>query len=237
MHSFVKSDIKVTPPFIEKFANRYIEQRTIKLKEDNTISSSVFFTKTGFDTKSLEKIITQHLVARDINREQGLSPTVLNDIYRSDLGELLLTYYFEEKIGAKYKFNIPIKNISYRELAEKPGRGMDAIGYNTNSDKIAILFGEAKVSSEKKSPPQVVDVSNDSIYNTQLKFKKEKTIVLARLSDYYKRLGAKDASIIGAVILAIEKDLTTRYEITFGCVLIRPAFCSFLDSFIFEQNN
>ncbi|MFT3704794.1 MAG: SAVED domain-containing protein [Agriterribacter sp.] len=225
MHSFTKNDLKVSTAFIEKFAKMYITQRTEKTGVDTTITTSVLFNNTGFDTKSLEKIVTKHLVAIDTKREKDLSPNILNDIYRSDLGELLMTYYFEEKIDTKFRFLIPVKNISYRELANQPGRGLDAIGFNTNNNKVNLLFGEAKVSTEKKSPPQVVDVSTDSIYATQTKYRKQKTDVLNRLADLYKRLGSKDASIIGAAIIAIELDLSERFTITFGCVLVRDSSC------------
>lgn len=225
MHNFTKTDLKISAAFLEKFARRYIKQRTEKIGADPTITTSVLFNKTDFDTKTLERIISKHLVAIDQRREQGLTPAVLNDIYRSDLGELLMTYYFEEKIDINDRFIIPIKNIAYRELANQPGRGLDAIGFNTNNGKINLLFGEAKVSAEKKSPPQVVDISADSIYATQLKYKKQKAEALNRLADLYKRLGSLDASVVGAAILAIEKNLSAQFSITFGCVLIRDSTC------------
>ena len=61
-------------------------------------------------------------------------------------------------------FIIPIKNITFRERAELPGRGLDAIGYKRLSDdKVEILLGEQKVSADKKTPPPVVDTTKDSI--------------------------------------------------------------------------
>lgn len=224
MHTFFKDDLKVTPAFVEKFAQRYINQRTEKITDVASLTASVVFNKTGFDTKALEKIINSNLVAIDQKRNKDKTPAIINDIYRSDLGEMLMTYYFEEKIIPDH-FNIPIKNISYRELADQPGRGLDALGYNEKNDRINLLFGEAKVSAEKKNPPQVVDVSGDSIYNTQLKYHSDKSKVLAKLSDAYKRMGYKDASVIGAAILAIEQDLDDIVTLTYGCVLIRDSSC------------
>jgi hypothetical protein len=96
---------------------------------------------------------------------------VLTDIYRSDLGELLLTYYFEEKLPQNERFIIPYKNIPNRELASQPGRGLDAIGYRLNKDRIQLLVGEGKVSFQQKNPPDVVDYNKDSIYHIQKKFK------------------------------------------------------------------
>ena len=61
--------------------------------------------------EKLKQVIRKNAVAVDFKREQGLAPAILNDIYRSDLGELLMTYYFEEKIGEDKRFIIPLKNI------------------------------------------------------------------------------------------------------------------------------
>ena len=79
-------------------------------------------------------------------REIGEVPSIINDIYRSDLGEILTTYYFEEKLPEGERFIIPLKNISMRERFDMPGRGIDAIGYRLEEDgKIELLLSEAKV--------------------------------------------------------------------------------------------
>jgi len=218
-------DVKVMDSFIDKFARKYIEQRSKTHADISSLSNSQMFKTSGFDTSLLEGIIAENSVAHDFRREKGITPSVLQDIYRSDLGELLMTYYFEEKLEENFRYVIPLKNITFREREDMPGRGLDAIGYRINENQIDILLGEAKVSAQKKNPPAVVDQSNDSIYATQKKYKDNLDVVVRRLSDYCKRLDAKNAVIIGLAILNINFEKTEKYSITFGCTLIRDFTC------------
>jgi hypothetical protein len=222
---YITHDVKVMDSFIDKFARKYIEQRSQTNTDLSSLSSSQMFKTSGFDTSLLEGIITKNSVAHDFMREEGKTPSVLQDIYRSDLGELLMTYYFEEKLDKNLRYVIPLKNITYREREDMPGRGLDAIGYSTKGNKIDILLGEAKVSAQKKSPPFVVDKTSDSIYATQKKYNDNLNTVVRRLSDYCKRINAKDAEIIGLAILSIETNIPGAYSISFGCTLIRDFSC------------
>ena len=124
-----KEDIVVSDKFIIKFSEMYIKQRAETKFDYNSVDQSVLFKKHGFQSEILENIITRNSVGIDIKRESGEKRAVFTDIYRSDLGELLLTYFFEEKIPESERFKIPFKNITNRELASQPGRGLDAIGY------------------------------------------------------------------------------------------------------------
>ncbi len=222
---YIKHDIKVMDSFIDKFARKYIEQRSQTNTDISSLSNSQMFKTSGFDTSLLEGIITKNSVAHDFKREKGVKPKVLQDIYRSDLGELLMTYYFEDKLDESSRYVIPLKNITYRERDDMPGRGLDVIGYKTNDNKIDILLGEAKVSAEKKHPPAVVDKTNDSIYATQKKYNDDLDLIVRRLSDYCRRLDAKNAEIVGLAILNIDSKKTEKYSITFGCTLIRDFTC------------
>ena len=176
MDYFDKIDVRVFDKFIEKFATRYIEQRT---KMSSAISNeSLTLAKSldcEFDVDNLLEIIKRNSTAKDFDREAGKQPEVLKDIYRSDLGELLTTYYFEEKVEENRRFMIPLKNITYRERYDMPGRGIDAIGYRMDKPKTNILIGEAKVSAQKSNPPSVVDANKDSIYQTQKTYHDNKT--------------------------------------------------------------
>lgn len=226
MHKHKKIDIQVIDSFIKKFAEMYLKQRSHTQFDLSSINEQVLYKNLGFGTDALKQIITKNTIPIDKNREQGLDPSVLNDIYRSDLGELLMTYYFEEKLPEGERFIIPLKNITFRERAELPGRGLDAIGYKKSGDtQVEILLGEAKVSADKKSPPPVVDSKKDSIYNTQINYKNEIPIVLQRLSDYARRLNAKDAEILGFAIISIEHQLTDNFSISYGCTLVRDHTC------------
>ncbi len=231
MHEHKKIDIPVIDAFIKKFADMYLEQRSQTQFDYSEIDEQVLYKNLGFGTDALKQIIKKNSTPIDKTREQALLPNVLNDIYRSDLGELLMTYYFEEKLLAGERFIIPLKNITFRERAELPGRGLDAIGYKkVDDEKVEILLGEAKVSADKKSPPPVVDTTDDSIFKTQLKHKNETPLVIQRLSDYARRLNSKDAEILGFAIISIEHNLTDNVSITYGCTLIRDHTCVNEDS-------
>jgi hypothetical protein len=231
MHEHKKIDIPIIDAFIKKFAEMYLNQRSQTQFDYSSINENVLFKSLGFGTDVLKQIITNNVTPIDKKREQGVEPTILNDIYRSDLGELLMTYYFEEKLDDGERFIIPLKNITFRERAELPGRGLDAIGYKkVNEERVEILLGEAKVSADKKSPPPVVDTTEDSIFKTQSKHKNETSVVLQRLSDYARRLNVKDAEILGFAIVSIEHQLTDNYSITYGCTLIRDHTCVKEDS-------
>lgn len=226
MHKFEKIDIPIGERFLNYFSREYLKQRSQTQFDYSGINEQVLYKNLGFGTDALKKIINRNAIPIDKKREQSLQPAILNDIYRSDLGELLMTYYFEEKIPDGERFIIPLKNITFRERAELPGRGLDAIGYKKSNDThVEILLGEAKVSADKNSPPSVVDKKDDSIFNTQLKHKNEVPVVIQRLSDYARRLNVKDAEIIGFAIVCLANSLTDNFSITYGCTLIRDHTC------------
>ena len=228
MDYFDKIDVRVFDKFIEKFATRYIEQRT---KMSSAISNeSLTLAKSldcEFDVDNLLEIIKRNSTAKDFDREAGKQPEVLKDIYRSDLGELLTTYYFEEKVEENRRFMIPLKNITYRERYDMPGRGIDAIGYRMDKSKTNILIGEAKVSAQKSNPPSVVDANKDSIYQTQKTYHDNEEIVVQRLSDYVRRLSASSEHFIAiaGVVINMTKGNSDKYEITYGCGLVRDFNC------------
>lgn len=228
MNHFDKIDVRVFDKFIEKFAARYIEQRTKMSSAINheslTLAKSL---DCEFDVDNLLEIIKRNSTAKDLDREAGKQPEILKDIYRSDLGELLTTYYFEEKVEESRRFLIPLKNITYRERYDMPGRGIDAIGYRMDKSKTNILIGEAKVSAQKSNPPSVVDANKDSIYQTQKTYHDNEGIVVQRLSDYVRRLSVSSEHFIAiaGVVINMAKGDSDKYEITYGCGLVRDFNC------------
>ena len=148
---FKKIDVRVFGEFVDKFAKRYVEQRSAlspgTIDEVLKISDGL---GTGFDLSQIKNIVKHNAVFIDPERERGNKPNPINDIYRSDLGELLTTYYFEEKLEEGQRYIIPAKNISTRERYDMPGRGIDAIGYRIKNDgTYELLIAEAKVSEQK----------------------------------------------------------------------------------------
>lgn len=224
MDRFVEHRIKIFDAFIDKFAERYVQQRS-------SVSDEVLRKATesdcGVDIAPLMDVIRRNSCYVDPDREAGRTPAPVKDIYRSDLGELLTTYYFEEKLPEGERYIIPLKNISSRELPEMPGRGLDAIGYRKEADgSYTLLLSETKVSEEKRNPPRVVHDREDSIYKVQKQHHDNPPMVLKRLTDYLRRqTSGENAIALGCIVLYMSKGQTARYNVTYGCGLVRDATC------------
>jgi hypothetical protein len=80
------------------------------------------------------------------------------DVVRSDMGETAAYSLLERE----YNTVIGYKGVRDRELSQLTGRGIDVIGIE-NNNTFTLLLGEAKVSSENRNPPRVVDDNEDSI--------------------------------------------------------------------------
>lgn len=223
---FNKIDIKVFDKFIDKFAQKYVEQRSALTP--TTINEALRMSEglgVDFDLSQIKSIVRQKSVFVDPIRENGGTPDPFNDVYRSDLGELLTTYYFEEKQDEKCRYIIPAKNISTRERYDMPGRGIDAIGYRIKDDgTYELLISEAKVSGQKKNPPAVVDQTEDSIYKTQKNYHDNSDVLIQHLVEYSKNLQGQDLIAILCIVIDIENK-TNKYTITYGCGLIRDYTC------------
>ncbi|MBQ6668153.1 MAG: DUF1837 domain-containing protein [Bacteroidales bacterium] len=223
---FKKIDVRVFDKFLDKFAEKYIEQRTALsssvIEEALKVSEGL---GTGFDLSQIKSIVKQNAVYIDPIREKGDTPDPVNDIYRSDLGELLTTYYFEEKLDDGQRYIIPAKNISTRERYDMPGRGIDAIGYRIKEDgTYELLIAEAKVSGQKQNPPAVVDQTSDSIYKTHKKYHDNSDTLKQRLVEFSKNLDTKDVIAIMFFVISLENK-TNNCEITYGCGLVRDYTC------------
>ena len=91
--------------FIDMFAERYVQQRS---KMDQEAIERAVALDCGMDISALQSIIRSNSCYVDAEREAGRTPSPLSDIYRSDLGELLTTYYFEEKLPEGERYIIPL---------------------------------------------------------------------------------------------------------------------------------
>lgn len=242
-HIFENNKIPI-PISIEKFAHMYIDQ----ISHTGAITDSPIFD--NHDFKPTSKLIKKYAIPKDKKREQGEVPPIMQDIYRSDLGELLTTYYFESKIEEGLRFKMPRKNIETRERSDMPGKSFDAIGYRKEGEKIHLLIGETKVSGEKQSPPQVVDKTNDSIYLTHKKHiahtKNDRDELLQKITRWLKSLPLVNFKEVEFILTAIENDMLEYYDITLGCVLVRDVDCKNIekdfgkmriDSEAFEPHN
>jgi hypothetical protein len=219
--------IDISEKYAAIFAKKYVEQLIDSKINLSALASNATFKNMGFDSQQIETIIKQGSIPRDEKREQGSTFAPKDDIYRSDLGELLLTLYFEESkdIGVN-KFIIPYKNITYREIPDMPGRGIDVIGYRIeNNNIIQLLLGEAKVSEDTANPPQVVHQSADSIYKTHKKHKENKKELVEKLANHSRKLIDDDSQMILLLIMYIHNELKDNFNILFGCGLVRDYTC------------
>ncbi|HEX4225648.1 MAG TPA: hypothetical protein VHZ97_25005 [Pseudonocardiaceae bacterium] len=82
-------------------------------------------------------------------------------VVRSDLAEVILGLVGQSMYGSRYGY----RSVSDRELVQRPGRGIDQIGVEVDepATRLTLVLGEAKVSSEQKSPPGVVDRGDDCL--------------------------------------------------------------------------
>lgn len=206
--------------FVEYFAKEYIKLRSGK---NHNITSNPIFNNSGFDVSELQKTILKGSVKKSLQLNNGkLNP---KDLYRSELGEMLMTYYFEKKLEESERFVIPVKLIADKETAEMPSRGIDCIGFREEEDKIHLLLGEAKVSDEKKNPPQVVK----QIYETQ-KILTEQEKLVEKLSDFSKKIPDTYYGKFITLIAFIVFGKTINYSITYGCTLVRDKDCVNINS-------
>lgn len=225
MDRFEYIEIDVFDAFIDKFAERYVQQRS---NVSHDIIEKAASSDCGLDTTALLDVIRKYSCFIDPEREAGRKPSIFNDIYRSDLGELLTSYYFEEKLPECERYVIPLKNISERERYDMPGRGLDAIGYRKELDgSFTLLLSESKVSGEKKNPPRVVDQAEDSIYNSQKGHHDDMPLVLQRLTEYVRHLSScESCAVLGCIVLWMEHGQFDKFKITYGCGLVRDTTCA-----------
>lgn len=224
-NTYAKHDVRVFDKFIDKFARKYIEQRSAsKIPDIDDILSTAESIGSGFDLSQIKSVVQRNSVYVDPVREAGKTPQAVKDIYRSDLGELLTTYYFEEKLDEKERYIIPAKNISTRERYDMPGRGIDAIGYRIHEDgQTELLIAEAKVSGQQANPPSVVDSADDSIYKSLKNYHDHYEILKQRLVEHLKYLPQNEMMAILCFIIDIENGKTP--VITYGCGLVRDHTC------------
>lgn len=224
-NTYAKHDVRVFDKFIDKFARKYIEQRSAsKIPDIDDILSTAESIGSGFDLSQIKSVVQRNSVYVDPVREAGKTPQAVKDIYRSDLGELLTTYYFEEKLDEKERYIIPAKNISTRERYDMPGRGIDAIGYRIHEDgQTELLIAEAKVSGQQANPPSVVDSADDSIYKSLKNYHDHHEILKQRLVEHLKYLPQNEMMAILCFVIDIENGKTP--VITYGCGLVRDHTC------------
>jgi hypothetical protein len=140
-------------------------------------------------------------------------------VIRSDFGELLCYMLLERD----YHTSFGEKSIYARELRDRPGRGIDAIGIEEN-DLLTLVLCEVKVSDDQSSPPGVVDRGEDCLSRQQQHH-------LAQLYEETKNKVWRAASrvrderiaeLLDTAVLYLEENKLERLRIVSCNVLVRP---------------
>ena len=141
------------------------------------------------------------------------------NVVRSDFGEILSYRVLEEMFGTQF----PHKPIRSRELINRPGRGLDAVGVESG-EQITIVICEAKVSSEDVSPPRVVDTNNDGLRVQHRGHMQNRQATLAKLWEQSRQATNTPArALLMSALLRLEhgKDEGVRFvACSVGCVPI-----------------
>lgn len=95
MPEFVQLDVKVFDKFIEKFSERYINQRseTTNVNIDSLDSSQL--SDCGFNVEKLKQVIKENAVAVDLKREQvwGIERSVFSVIGENSRNALKIKWF------------------------------------------------------------------------------------------------------------------------------------------------
>ena len=224
MHKF--HHFEVSPDKIDLYAQKYVEiMAPAQIKDSVELIQGL---EGVFDTSQIQKYLQQS----SIPEPQEGTIKAYKDIYRSDLGELMMVHFFEEKIGEVFPdenaFIIPLKNLYDRERQDLPGRGIDAIGYRSSeTGKITLLLGEAKVSEDKNNPPGVVAGNKDSIYKTHQKHKSDTKALTARLVKYIQKLQNNPDAFgkLLSIFVWLTKGENDQFDTVYACCLVRDSDC------------
>jgi hypothetical protein len=151
------------------------------------------------------------------------------DVVRSDLGEVVLGLLCETDYGSRYGY----RSIRDREIVDLPGRGIDQIGVEVTYEddgkggkKVALLtlvLGEAKVSSDSRHPPGVVEARRDGLRAQHLD---HLTNINATANKVLRASQAcTDAETVQLLRFASElfrRGVKTKFQIVCASVMLRP---------------
>jgi len=122
---------------------------------------------------------------------------------RSDFPELIASLCLE----SLHDTVIPVNLIEKRETLDKPGRGVDVLGYEKiDGEDIQLVLGEVKGSSEDQSPPQVI-TGSDSSMDEQLKdlVLNEEKIIKNLMSIFRKAENKEDKRALAQLIISVQE--------------------------------
>jgi hypothetical protein len=146
-HSFNVHGVDAEANWIDPLAESYVQLRTQCSAPVEDVSLD------GIDVVNTDAIRAR-LRQACVPRRRG-GPF---DIVRADFGEVVAYAVLEQEYGSTLGY----KGVRDRELVALPGRGIDAIGVE-DGPRLTLVLAETKVSDEDRTPPRVVDATDDSL--------------------------------------------------------------------------
>jgi len=217
------------PSWMESLAREYVDLRTACASPLNDVVLE------GIEIVDVEQL-RRRLHQAALPQRRGGS----FDVLRSDLGEVLAYELLQQEFG----MTIGYKSVRDRELPALPGRGIDAIGVEAappTTDGRAcyrLVLAETKVSDENRSPPRVVDASEDCLRDQHLAHLSDRRATISKIFQHAQRMTdtvARERLLSAALML--ERDRLDRLSVVACCVLVRSqARCAESDSGSFEAS-
>lgn len=159
------------------------------------------------------EVIKERIAANTIPRRKGGN----FDVTRSDFGEVISYLVLEQNYSTKFGY----KGTRDRELIHLPGRGIDGVGIETGT-KLRLVLTETKLSSQKRTPPAVVDIQDDSLRNQHLAHISDME-TSRKVWDVARRTTSSDLqALFLAAALLFEERKFDRLDVVTCCVLVRP---------------
>lgn len=211
-HTYFVSDPQAGADWLASLAKEYVHLRSgfqVPLKEEDI--AGLF---DGIEDFGKDSLIVQLRRAGIPTTGQGTN----FDTLRSDLGELI-SYHL---LGLEFPIQFAYLSIRDRELIERVGRGIDAIGV-FDGDPIGLVLSETKVSDEAKSPPRVVDNTDDCLCKQHLAHIGDLGKTSKKVFDSGRR--ATDKAVRDLFLQAyayLSSGNLSRIKIVVSSILVRP---------------
>jgi hypothetical protein len=211
------------PSWLEEIAAKYRRLRTSCDIDPDEVSLD------GVTILSTDQLMKRFAQAAIPERRGGNF-----DVLRSDFGEMILALHGELEYGYCYGYR-PVRD---RELPGQPGRGIDQIGVKAVIDsssgltKIALILGEAKVSSDKNSPPAVVDTADDCLRKQHLFHLNNRTITCDKVVNAGRRCADRETQrnlLLAGELLRVGR--LDRLDIICHSLVVRPKSLSSVSDF------
>lgn len=213
-HLFLVMRLSYETGWLEVLAEHYIEMRTQLQKTLVGISDDDI---PGFSTSFLQARIKEAAIPYPEKNPKRKNFSII----RSDLGESLNYILLDQMYRTKFAVNL----VADRELVTAPGRGIDAIGIEEDDDLLRLVFSEVKVSSDKKSPPGVVDGSSDSMHHQHLGHIGDRKVTADKIINAAQKAKEHDVRMLFLEAAMRFDHNANDLEVVAHCFLVRPETC------------